>query len=312
MNHCKGERIFLCLFLLAISKCFCFPFNSIGSTQKILLIHSGFTDDVEFALKQTGRFSVISTFHAGQGTPALQLLALYDAVLVWSLVPFHDSASLGDALADYWDAGGRVVLAQFAMTNSSIFETARSSVQVQGRFGSPDQGYVFLAQLDSEPVCGQFTLARTAAARASPLLAGVNEVGSPGCVDRSAAINGGKVVASWSNGYPLLVRGTRRGRCLIAINAVPRSILGRDGDQEVTRGVMRVTGIGSCRASNSEPADVVCMVTHEHRDVRCFFFRGRTMRRRPPAAAGRGCCRTPCWRARRGPGVGDSPRASAR
>ena len=236
MNYRRLHRyasILLFHSLITVFDSSCVPLSPPYPSQKILLVHSDFSDDVETALKQTRQFAEVSTFHAEQATPALELLASYDAVLVWSMAKFFDPAALGDVLADYWDGGGRVVLAQYSMANSGLLDIGRPLSQVQGRFGSRESGYVFLETVDREFDCCQFNMSVSAGAKASPLLTAVDEVALTGIVVNTMTINGGEVVASWSNGYPLLVRGTRGGRCLIAINASPRSIIGQDIDSEV-------------------------------------------------------------------------------
>ena len=68
-----------------------------------------------------GRFSqvdIISTTpFGGGGTPTLNTLLQYDAVLHWTNDSNADSVSLGNVLADYIDAGGGVVVAVFANTS---------------------------------------------------------------------------------------------------------------------------------------------------------------------------------------------------
>ena len=234
-NSSPTARIRIVMFLhsFVVFDSSCVPISAPYPSQKILLVHTDFSDDVETALKQTRQFAEVATFHAEQATPALELLASYDAVLVWSMAKFSDPAALGDVLADYWDGGGRVVLAQYSMTNSGLLDIGRPLSQVQGRFGSRESGYVFLEAVGREYDCCQFNMSISAGVKKSPLLTAVDEVGVPSIVVNTLTINGGEVVASWSNGYPLLVRGTRGGRCLIAINASPRSIIGRDIDSEV-------------------------------------------------------------------------------
>ena len=227
-SKCIMFRAFF--YLYALSACLCIPLTTFHPTQRVLLVHSELNDDVKIALNQTGQFAEVSSFHADQGTPSLHLLSTYDVVLVWSLGPFNDSEALGNVLADYWDSGGRVVLAQYTMTPASIFEVSRSSAELWGRFGLQDQGYIFLKSLDDTPEYGRFTLAVPDTSPSHEILDGVDEVGQPGSVHRSATINGGEVVAAWSNGLPLAARGLRGGRCIIALNAFPRSIIGREYD----------------------------------------------------------------------------------
>ena len=79
-----------------------------------------FTDPRD-VLVADGRFSqvdIISTTpFGGGGTPTLNTLLQYDAVLHWTNDSNADSVSLGNVLADYVDAGGGVVVAVFANTS---------------------------------------------------------------------------------------------------------------------------------------------------------------------------------------------------
>ncbi|MDX2147802.1 MAG: hypothetical protein SFZ23_09800 [Planctomycetota bacterium] len=75
--------------------------------------------DVRQKLEATGLLcGGVGVFNASQGTPTLAELSQYGAVLVWSNVDFLDELSLGNALADYVDRGGGVVVALFANTST--------------------------------------------------------------------------------------------------------------------------------------------------------------------------------------------------
>ena len=119
----KRLLVTLSIFISTLCGALSVPLNPVPTKQRILLIRTDAGDEVKSALDQTGHFSEVAAYEADQGTPDLRLLADYDAVLVWSSwLRFHDSIALGDVLADYWDAGGRVVLAQYSMTNASRTE----------------------------------------------------------------------------------------------------------------------------------------------------------------------------------------------
>jgi len=73
-------------------------------------------------LASTGLFSAgeVTVLYPLGATPTLldgENQPLYDAVLVYSNAAFDDGEGLGDALADYVDAGGGVVLATFCFSN---------------------------------------------------------------------------------------------------------------------------------------------------------------------------------------------------
>ncbi|TVQ64661.1 MAG: hypothetical protein EA379_01000 [Phycisphaerales bacterium] len=101
-----------------------------------------FTDPRD-KLMATGLFNSVSIFNATQfnptgGTPTLEQLQQWDAVLVWSNDSFQDAVAMGDVLADYVDSGGGVVVAVF--TNTSL-NTARF---LQGRWQTAD--YIAIPQ----------------------------------------------------------------------------------------------------------------------------------------------------------------------
>ncbi|MFI4854385.1 MAG: hypothetical protein ACIAQF_05330 [Phycisphaerales bacterium JB065] len=102
-----------------------------------------FTDPRD-KLMATGLFSAVDIINAtgigdGVGTPPLETLLEYDAVLTWSNTSFDDAVSMGDVLADYVDAGGGVVVGVFANTSTN---PARF---LQGRWLS-DPGYIAIPQ----------------------------------------------------------------------------------------------------------------------------------------------------------------------
>ena len=77
--------------------------------------------DARDVLLADGRFDSVdiinTTRFAGGGTPSLDTLQGYDAVLTWSNDSHDDSVSLGNVLADYVDGGGGVVVAVFGNTS---------------------------------------------------------------------------------------------------------------------------------------------------------------------------------------------------
>ena len=78
--------------------------------------------DLRDVLLDDGRFSgidIISTTRFGTGTPSLNDLMQYDAIIHWTNDSNDDSEALGNVFADYVDAGGGVVQAVFANTSSN-------------------------------------------------------------------------------------------------------------------------------------------------------------------------------------------------
>jgi hypothetical protein len=66
-------------------------------------------------LQAFGDLGAVDPFNASGGTPTLAQLLAYDVVLTWSDYVYADSTAMGNVLADYVDAGGKVIDANFAM-----------------------------------------------------------------------------------------------------------------------------------------------------------------------------------------------------
>ena len=183
---------------------------------KVLLVHAEsipWIYDVQSKLQETGAFIAVDRFSAESGTPSLSDLQPYTAVLVWTDgFNFASTSGLGDVLAEYWDGGGAVVVAYSANADSYL----------QGRFGTVANGYILIdGTASSEYHSDQMRVMEPD----SPLMAGVASLTALSA-ERStgAVINGGIVIAEWaSNGRPLVVRGAKAGRPLVALNMAPVS-----------------------------------------------------------------------------------------
>jgi hypothetical protein len=86
--------------------------------------------DVMASLGTSGQLDTVTGLDLANGTPSALMLGAFDSVFVFSEGPLPDPVGLGDALADYVDAGGGVVLA------GDLFAAATA---LQGRF--VDEGY---------------------------------------------------------------------------------------------------------------------------------------------------------------------------
>jgi hypothetical protein len=131
-------------------------------------------------------------------TPTANDLAPYDVVLVYSNSPFSDRDALGDALADYVDAGGRVVTGQYA------YSVVASTFTLGGRFAADP--YMPVATSDTGVTMGNFDVS-SIAAPAHVVFHGV------GVADfafwgngnyRDPALQAGTVLATDVNGYKMV------------------------------------------------------------------------------------------------------------
>jgi len=75
--------------------------------------------------------AVVDYFDARYGTPDQTLLADYDAVMTWVNYAYADSELMGDNLADFVDAGGRVILGQWCFYSST-------AIPLGGRIMEPE------------------------------------------------------------------------------------------------------------------------------------------------------------------------------
>ena len=72
-------------------------------------------EPIRAQLQAFGDLAVVDAFDAQTGTPTLAQLLPYDVVLTWSNYQYADAAGIGNVLADYVDAGGRVINLMFSM-----------------------------------------------------------------------------------------------------------------------------------------------------------------------------------------------------
>ena len=87
-----------------------------ASAVKVLICgaNSTYNTDVQARLTATGRFAEVDRYDCGSGTPTNAHLSGYQAVLIiYSSTPLANPGSLGDKMANFADAGGRVVEADF-------------------------------------------------------------------------------------------------------------------------------------------------------------------------------------------------------
>jgi len=177
--------------------------------------------DVQSYLSATASFASVDTFDASApaaATPTVAELTPYAAVLTFTDagvgLGYADATALGDNLASYFEAGGRVVVAAFAS----------ASIPLAGRFASDYMLITATGQSQPSSVLGAI------AEPASPLLAGVATLAATSAYGSTGAVkNGGVVVASWSDGRPLVVRGTFGNRQRADLNFYPPSaaVVGR-------------------------------------------------------------------------------------
>ena len=172
-----------------------------GNCERVLIVTGGvpesLVEDVRAKQKATGRFLRVDALDASCSTPTLAELSDYTVVLTFTdhhqSLGYFDPVALGDTLAAYFDSGGRVVSAVFA----------NASIPLLGRF---QRDYMLIEwrfpQLGTESHLG------TILDPASPLLADVSTLSATVAYRSQGSVIRGEAVAEWSDGRPLIVRGT--------------------------------------------------------------------------------------------------------
>ena len=167
--------------------------------------------DVAAKLMGTGLFSQVDTYDVATSIPSLSTLEQYSAVIAYSDSGFMEGVPLGNELADYVDAGGGVVEAVFA----------NASIPIGGRYSTGGyQGINPTGQTeDIELTLGAIN------DPGSPIMAGVSSFdgGFSSYHSTGGIINGGHLVASWSDGSPLVVTTAVNGHTTVDLNFFPVS-----------------------------------------------------------------------------------------
>ncbi|MBY0111482.1 MAG: hypothetical protein K2Y21_01570 [Phycisphaerales bacterium] len=160
------------------------------------------TNDVKNKIFSSGLFDAVDSFDGRIATPTIAALRAYDAVMVSNDSPWVDRTALGNVLKQYVDEGYGVVQTTFTVngiTNSNL-----------GGSWTGDYNCITF----SSATTGAATLG-TIAQPNHPIVNGVSVFngGSDSFRPLGTAITAGAtLVASWSDGKPLVVVGPRLNR----------------------------------------------------------------------------------------------------
>ena len=166
-------------------------------------------ENVRVQLSNTGAFARVDRLQmaAGSSLPTLQYLQGYQAVFLF-IENYY--AGLSDRVVEYWYAGGAVVASAPGICNN-----------LRERFDS--EGFALLGSVQCAWEGASFSTSNIVQT-SSPLMSSVSSMSQTGGFTVSgSAINGGVVVATWSSGKPLVVRGTKNGRLLVTLYLYPTS-----------------------------------------------------------------------------------------
>ncbi len=207
--------------------------------------------DVRNKLMATGLFDSVTIINAtgigdGVGTPPLVELMQYDAVITWSNVDYDDSATMGDVLADYVDAGKGVVVALYANTSTD------PDRYLQGRWLS-DPGYIAIPQ-NGGFVQGTPSGLGTVHVMGHPILDGVTNffnnapnLGSgPFGAWRPAQLSltaGSTRIADWSTGQTLIALAPNAGVVELGFHPVSSAVNAGYWDQTTQGGLIMANAL---------------------------------------------------------------------
>lgn len=189
------------------------PANAAPGALKVLIYQTCFPSyaaDFEPLVAQLqGQAGVSQVVQAGDTVPTAAELAQYDGVVVSSYCTFDpgESVALGNALADYQDAGGVVIGADWIAWSESV----EANYSLQGRWGTDYSP--FLPDQTNPSFSDTVTVLPN-----SPFFFGVTKVETTESYPVSLA-PGATAIATWNNGQPMLAQ---KGRA-VALGFVPAS-----------------------------------------------------------------------------------------
>lgn len=215
---------------------------------RVLLLGPPEMSDLAEKLMATGAFEKVDVFDIGKTlcapgalTPTLEELLEYDVALAHVLaIPPQTHFELNDVLADYYDAGGRVVLAtpfdgflmggRFSGHSCTDSNCTVKCTAIDKHYNLFVDGLLPSANLTTPESMG------TVLVPESPLLKDVKTVTSSVTFHLTQVTTDPDTVtvASWPDGSPMILTGTVDGRKRVDLNFIPLSSdvsqLGFSGD----------------------------------------------------------------------------------
>ncbi|KAJ5067654.1 t9ss type a sorting domain-containing protein [Anaeramoeba ignava] len=204
------------------------------SRANILILASDdrdvFLSDVKSSIQTNGN-CIVTTFNARTSTPIVQDLKIYDVVFLYSDFDWADNLSISNNLKTFIESGGKLVMCSaFTLSNeflnkdlvgefTSMIPLSKGTVSIDGP--------VYLDKNDH------------------PILEGVNSFdgGNAPFRIKTNEVNGGEILAKWSDGTPLITKKVIRGYqgksgMIMVLNMFPCSdnVLGSGGWNSQTDG----------------------------------------------------------------------------
>jgi PKD repeat protein len=159
---------------------------------------------IQGMLQAYGDLGMVDLYDARSATPSLAELEAYDIVVVWANYVFPDPVGMGNILADYVDAGGRVIDLNFAID---------SSWGMQGRFVTENYTALMHGSTNYANSClGTFDPNHPVMSDPTP----VTNVCDLYRISSGGVTPGSTLVASWQDGQPFV--GVKDDGSVVTIN----------------------------------------------------------------------------------------------
>jgi len=197
-----------------------------GASPPIVAVYyAGSTVDLSTKLTATGAFTSVTAVNVNAATPTVAQMKAYDAVVVWTFVSV--TTAFGDNLADYFEQGGGVVIADYESQETG------TSWGLKGRYATQ---YTMSTPITSASWLTTKVTLGTVNEPMNPLMNQVSTFAlqgtSPYHMPTSAFnLNNPIIVALFSDNTPAVVRsvvasGPAAGRNLVEINSFGLSVTG--------------------------------------------------------------------------------------
>jgi hypothetical protein len=194
------------------------PSSNLLAGPNVLLVHAddGSGEPLRSQLLAFGDMGTVDGYDARYSIPTLAELLPYDVVIAWNNDYYADSTALGDVLADYVDAGGKVILATFNWQYVGFGLGGRFMSEFYSPFLNPNMG-------------NHYTTANLGTYDPShPIMAGVTAA-SDYYRDYVDLDPGATLVASWDDGEEYVAtKGS-----VVAINSYPGYYYAWTGDVDL-------------------------------------------------------------------------------
>lgn len=227
--------------------------SGVGTPGHLLVIYGDnpgynfYSDIVNKMTAFSSNFTLVSSYNAYQNTPTWADIKDYSNIIIYSNgyygYGFQNSASLGNLMADYVDAGGGLVIGMCLVGNSG-------SYNLGGRFASG--GYNVMTPGSFHYYSGNSGYTITAANH--PVMAGVSSLnwgywGYTYISNQPSLPAGSKSIATFNyNGYQMAAEKTVSGVATVALNFYPLAYntlgVGYMGDgDKLIRNALMYTGM---------------------------------------------------------------------